>query len=61
MIPGTKASTARPVANASFALNYALGGLDVRGYHLFNIAVHLCCALVLFGIVTRTSAVSARL
>ena len=44
----------RPVVNVSFALNYALGGLDVRGYHLVNIAIHVACALLLFGIVGRT-------
>ncbi len=44
----------RPLVNLSFAINYALGGLDVRGYHLFNIAIHLICALILFGIVRRT-------
>jgi tetratricopeptide (TPR) repeat protein len=44
----------RPVVNLSFALNYGLGGLDVVGYHVWNIAVHVACALVLFGIVRRT-------
>src|SRR5947207_9031149 len=44
----------RPVVNVSFALNYAVGGLDVRGYHLVNIVIHIACALVLFGIVRRT-------
>ena len=44
----------RPVVNLSFAVNYALGGLDVRGYHLFNIGIHVLAALVLFGIVRRT-------
>ena len=44
----------RPVVNVSFALNYALGGLDVRGYHIGNIAIHIACALLLFGIVGRT-------
>jgi tetratricopeptide (TPR) repeat protein len=44
----------RPVVNVSFALNYALGGLDVRGYHLVNIAIHIACALLLFGIIGRT-------
>jgi hypothetical protein len=43
-----------PVANLSFALNYALGGVDVAGYHVVNIAIHLLSALVLFGIVRRT-------
>lgn len=44
----------RPVVNVSFALNYALGGLDVRGYHLVNVVIHIACALLLFGIVGRT-------
>jgi tetratricopeptide (TPR) repeat protein len=44
----------RPAVNVSFALNYALGGLDVRGYHLVNVAIHIACALLLFGIVGRT-------
>ena len=39
----------RPLVNVSLAINYALGGLDVRGYHIWNIAVHLGCALV-FGV-----------
>lgn len=51
--PGSSAS-GRPLVSLSFAINYALGGLDVRGYHAWNIAVHIACALVLFGIVRRT-------
>ena len=34
----------RPLVNLSFAINYALGGLDVTGYHLWNIAMHLARA-----------------
>ena len=44
----------RPLANFSLAVNYALGGLDVRGYHAFNLAVHVLAALVLCGVVHRT-------
>lgn len=44
----------RPVMNLSLAMNYAIGGLNVRSYHIFNIAVHILCALVLFGIIRRT-------
>src|SRR5262245_41089224 len=44
----------RPIVNASFAINYALGGLQPRGYHATNIAIHLLCALAVFGIVRRT-------
>jgi tetratricopeptide (TPR) repeat protein len=46
----------RPLVNLSFAINYALGGLDVRGYHLVNVALHVSCALLLFGVVRRTLA-----
>jgi len=46
--------TGRPVVCLSLALNYALGGLNVWGYHAFNLAVHLLAALVLFGILRRT-------
>jgi len=41
----------RPVTTSSFALNYALGGLDVTGYHVVNIALHLINALLVFAIV----------
>ncbi len=44
----------RPVAQATFALNYALGGPGEEGYHLFNVTVHLLAALTLFGVVRRT-------
>lgn len=44
----------RPVIAVSLALNYALGGLNVFGYHAFNLLVHLLTALVLFGLVRRT-------
>ena len=44
----------RPLVNLSFAINHAIGGLGVRGYHIGNIAIHIICALVAFGIVRRT-------
>src|SRR5262249_35171718 len=44
----------RPVLNVTFALNYAWGKLDVRGYHVVNALVHLLAGLTLFGIVRRT-------
>jgi len=43
----------RPAVNLTFALNYAIGGLDVTGYHVTNVVVHLLGALVLYGIVRR--------
>lgn len=44
----------RPIVNVSFAVNYLLGGLEVRGYHVGNIAIHILCALLIVGIVRRT-------
>ena len=40
----------RPLVNASFALNYAAGGLDPTGYRLVNVALHAACALLVFGL-----------
>jgi len=44
----------RPLINLSLAVNYAIGGYAVRGYHVFNLAVHILAGLTLFGIVRRT-------
>jgi protein O-mannosyl-transferase len=44
----------RPIVSLTFAINYAAGGLDVRGYHLTNLVIHLLAALTLFGLVRRT-------
>lgn len=44
----------RPVLNLSLALNYAIGGPAVRGYHVVNLLIHASAALVLFGVVRRT-------
>src|SRR5437773_6010529 len=43
----------RPIVNLSLAINYAVGGFDVVGYHVWNVAVHVASALLLFGIVRR--------
>lgn len=53
--PGGGAPTAnRPLVNASFAVNYALGGESPRGYHLANLLIHTLAGLALFGLVRRT-------
>ena len=44
----------RPILNLSLAINYALGGTDVAGYHIGNLLIHLGAALALFGVVRRT-------
>src|SRR5688572_8685339 len=46
--------TGRPIVNLSLAINYRFGGLDPRGYHLVNVALHALAALTLFGLVRRT-------
>jgi protein O-mannosyl-transferase len=43
----------RPLVSLTFAINYALGGLNVRGYRLVNISIHVINALLLFGVVGR--------
>ena len=52
--PPLTTASGRPVVNFSLAVNYALGELEPRGYHVFNIAVHALSGLVLFGLVRRT-------
>lgn len=51
---GGVTSAGRPLVNLSLALNHAIGGTAVAGYHGFNLAVHLAAALALFGLLRRT-------
>jgi protein O-mannosyl-transferase len=44
----------RPLVQLSLALNYALGGTTVRGYHALNLFIHVLAALTLYGVVRRT-------
>ena len=57
--PGGSGVSGRPLVSLTLALNFALGGLDVRGYHATNLALHICAALALFGLVRRTIALLA--
>lgn len=52
--PAESPVAGRPLVNLSFAINYAIGGLHVFGYHVCNLALHLGCALVAYGLVRRT-------
>jgi protein O-mannosyl-transferase len=54
--PQLGAAGGRPLVGLSLAVNYALGGLDVRGYHAFNLAFHLFASLLLWRVVARTLA-----
>lgn len=51
--PHETPTAGRPLANVSFALNYAMGGRDVVGYHALNIGIHIACALLLLGLARR--------
>ena len=53
------AGTSRPLTQLTFALNHALGGLDVRGYHAVNLVVHVLAALALYALARRTFASAA--
>jgi tetratricopeptide (TPR) repeat protein len=61
--PDAVTTTGRPLVNLSLAINYAVGGLAVEGYHVANLVLHILAALALFGLVRRTlllPALSAR-
>ena len=42
----------RYLGHLTFAMNYRLGGLDPTGYHVFNLAVHLANALLVYLLVS---------
>jgi Flp pilus assembly protein TadD len=49
----TAAAVGRPLLRISLWINYALGGLAVRGYHLFNLLLHLLTAFALYSLARR--------
>ncbi len=52
--PPSPLMNGRPVVNFSLAVNYALGGYNVWGYHALNLTIHILAGLTLFGIVRQT-------
>jgi len=44
----------RYISYLTFALNYRLHGLDVKGYHAVNIVIHICNALLIYFLVLLT-------
>ena len=46
-------TSGRPLVNLSLAVNFAVGGLSPFSYHVFNVAVHILNALLLWGIMRR--------
>lgn len=45
--------TRRPLVYLSLAINWAIGGEETFGYHVYNIFVHVLASLVLFDLVRR--------
>ncbi|MBI4822699.1 MAG: hypothetical protein HY805_00485 [Nitrospirae bacterium] len=44
----------RYIGYLTFALNYKLHGTDVRGYHVFNLTIHILNALLVYFLVVLT-------
>jgi protein O-mannosyl-transferase len=44
----------RPIAGLTFAVNYAISGLNIWSYHLFNLIIHLIATLALFAVLVIT-------
>ena len=38
----------RPLSMFSFAINYHLDQLDVAGFHIFNLIIHIICGFLVF-------------
>jgi protein O-mannosyl-transferase len=53
-------SQSRSIGNLTFALNYAFGGLQVIGYHLFNNLVHAVNAILVYFFVHLLVTISGR-
>ena len=39
----------RPIVNLSLAVNYAISGFEVRGYHALNLTIHILAGLTLLA------------
>jgi len=52
--PASSGTGGRPLANLSFAVSFAISGLDPWAHHAFNLLFHALAALTLYGVVRRT-------
>ncbi|MEW6327408.1 MAG: hypothetical protein AB1487_07415 [Thermodesulfobacteriota bacterium] len=48
-------SSSRPVLDVTLAINYALGGLNVFGYHLVNLTLHIANGIMIYFILLWTA------
>ena len=53
---GSLTVAGRPLVNLTLGVNYAVSGLDVGSYHLFNLVIHALAGATLFGVMRRTLA-----
>jgi len=53
--PKLRSGLYRPIVTTSYALNYAVGGRDPRGYHLANVAMHALLALLVWALYRRVT------
>ncbi|MEK6599426.1 MAG: hypothetical protein AABY52_03675, partial [Deltaproteobacteria bacterium] len=44
----------RGIATATFAINYAIGGLNVVGYHIVNLAIHITNSILVYFLIFLT-------
>lgn len=51
--PANIPTSARPLVNFSFAINYFFGGLDPRGYHAVNVGLHFLATMLLWAVIRR--------
>jgi tetratricopeptide (TPR) repeat protein len=51
---GIGSFASRPLMHATLAFNYHFGGLDPRGYHVVNLALHLINGILLYLLVVMT-------
>jgi len=54
-----KGFMSRPLANLTFALNYATGGLRPFHFHLTNLCIHVFASLAFLGVLRRTLSLPA--
>ncbi|MDP3068831.1 MAG: tetratricopeptide repeat protein [Opitutaceae bacterium] len=52
--PATAGTGGRPLANLSFALSYAISGLEPWSYHALDLIFHALAGLTLYGLLRRT-------
>ncbi|MFT3784094.1 MAG: tetratricopeptide repeat protein [Nibricoccus sp.] len=57
--PSNSTTVGRPLANATFAVNHLMSGVQPWSYHVVNILIHATAALTLFAVVRRIFRLSA--